>query len=210
MQVLHMSFPQQSEDQIRKFFESSRTFYQVKIDTKGNYAYMNRYFLDKYATFYKGTGDEPAVTALHPDDYDKSYQTYLNCCRAPDKSFEVTLKKLDGKGGYIITHWEFKANVLDDGTTDGVVGVGYDITAFESRQDHIRFLTSTLSDVAYKQSHLIRRPLANILGLIELAGEEEDVASLIAMLKLSCKELEHEFNSFLVPYGESEELTALH
>lgn len=186
---------------IREFFKSSDTFYQVKINNQGNYSYMNKYFLEKYSAFYKGTGDEPAVTALHPDDYDKSYQTFLKCCGEPDQSFQVTLKKRNGKDGYIITHWDFKADVLQDGSIDGVIGVGYDITEFESRQDHIRFLTSTLSDVAYRQSHVIRRPLANIIGLVQLAETEDDpetLKTLIDMLKESCTELDQEFNSFLV------------
>lgn len=192
---------------IREFFKSSDTFYQVKISNEGNYSYMNKYFLEKYADFYKGTGDEPAVTALHPDDWDKSYQTFLKCCAQPDRSFEVTLKKLNGKDGYIITHWDFKADVMEDGSIDGVIGVGYDITEFESRQDHIRFLTSTLSDVAYRQSHVIRKPLANIMGLVQLAETEDDpqaLSSLIDLLKQSCKELEQEFNSFLIGQEEAD------
>lgn len=186
---------------IANLLQNSNVYYLALVDSEGNYAYLNNYFLEKYASFYKDKEKRPAISALHPDDYAVSYETYLNCLKFPDQCFQVTLRKLNGKGGYIITHWDFKANVDADGSINGVVGIGYDITDFESRQDHIRFLSSTLKDVAYKQSHLIRRPLANIMGLVELleqATAHDNVKSLVAMLKQSCQELNNEFDSFLI------------
>lgn len=184
--------------------KTSRTYYLVLVDHNGDYAYINDYFLDKYAGFYKNKTSRPSSAALHPDDHELAYQTSLKCLANPNESFQVTLRKLNGKGGYIITQWDFKTSLLADGTIEGIVGVGYDITDFESRQDHIKFLTSTLRDVAYKQSHLLRRPLANIIGLIDIldAGEIDDSARLIIqMLKQSCTELNQEFNSFLIKDG---------
>ena len=105
------------------------------------------------------------------------------------------------RGGYTITQWDFKANLTADGRINGIIGLGYDITDFESRQDHIRFLTSTLQDVAYKQSHLIRRPLANIMGLVEILDQGNlDSASkdIVSMLKQSIAELNYEFDAFLI------------
>ncbi|WP_342646767.1 hypothetical protein [Mucilaginibacter sp. CSA2-8R] len=184
--------------------KTSRTYYLVLVNHNGDYAYINDYFLDKYAGFYKDQASRPASAALHPDDHDLAYQTSLLCLANPEQSFHVTLRKLNGKGGYIITQWDFKANLLADGSIEGIVGVGYDITDFESRQDHIKFLTTTLRDVAYKQSHLLRRPLANIVGLIDIldASPMDDAGKLIIqMLKQSCAELNQEFNSFLIKDG---------
>jgi signal transduction histidine kinase len=185
-------------------FKSSRTYYLVLVDRKGDYAYINDYFLEKYAGFYKDKASRPASAALHPDDHDLAYQTSLLCLANPNESHQVTLRKLNGTGGYIITQWDFKVNLLADGNIDGIVGIGYDITDFESRQDHIRFLTSTLRDVAYKQSHLLRRPLANIVGLIDIldASQLDEVSKpVIQMLKQSCAELNQEFDSFLIKDG---------
>lgn len=184
--------------------KTSRTYYLVMVDHQGDYTYINDYFLDKYAGFYKDKTNRPASVALHPDDHELAYQTSLLCLANPDESFQVTLRKLNGKGGYIITQWDFKASLLTDGSLEGIVGVGYDITDFESRQDHIKFLTSTLRDVAYKQSHLLRRPLANIIGLVDIldASQMDDGGKLIIrMLKQSCSELSQEFNSFLIKDG---------
>jgi hypothetical protein len=185
--------------------KTSRTYYLVLVDQKGDYAYINDYFLEKYAGFYKDKSSRPASAALHPDDHELAYQTSVQCLANPHECCQVTLRKLNGKGGYIITQWDFKANLLADGSIDGFVGIGYDITDFESRQDHIKFLTSTLRDVAYKQSHLLRRPLANIVGLVDiLEASQMDGSSklIIQMLKKSCAELNEEFNSFLIKDGK--------
>lgn len=53
---------------------------------------------------------------------------------------------------FIVTFWEYKANRFPTGEIDGVLGIGYDITAFESRKEYIRFLKSTLDNLAHRQS----------------------------------------------------------
>jgi len=188
-------------DHIVNLLNNSSTFYLVLVDDDGNYAYLNDYFSEKYAYYYKGVGKRSALAALHPDDHGTCMKTNMLCRQFPQECFQLTLRKLNGTGGYTITQWDFKANCTPDGNIEGVVGIGYDITDFESRQDHIRFLTSTLRDVAYKQSHIVRRPLANIVGLVELLeqGEvNESSAAIIKMLKQSCEELNHEFDNFLI------------
>jgi hypothetical protein len=180
----------------------SKNFYLVKVDSHSNYVYMNDHFISRHSSFYNHTDIRSAALALHPDDYELSYATYLKCVEHPDQTFEATLRKLDGKGGYIITYWEYKAQFDVNGEIDGVVGIGYDVTAFESRREHIRFLTETLSNLAQQQSHEIRRPLANIFGLAEvlfiMGEEDESVRSIAEKLVQSCNELDKEFELFLI------------
>jgi signal transduction histidine kinase len=188
-------------DHIVKILNTSETYYLVLVDDNGDYAYINEYFEEKYAAVYKNSHQRSALAALHPDDHSNCFKTNMLCRQNPHQTYELTLRKLNGKGGYTITQWDFKANLNTDGQIKGIIGIGYDITDFESRQDHIRFLTSTLQDVAYKQSHLIRRPLANIMGLVELLEQSElDSSSkdIVKLLKQSVKELNYEFDSFLV------------
>jgi signal transduction histidine kinase len=188
-------------DHVAELLKTSHTFYLVLVDNRGHYAYINEYFLEKYADFYKDRAERPANAALHPDDHQVAYDASVYCVQNPHECHQATLRKLNGRGGYIITQWDFKANLLADGTVSGVIGVGYDITDFETRQDHIKFLSSTLRDVAYKQSHLIRRPLANIIGLadmLENSDIDESAKVIVKLLKQSCHELNLEFDSFLV------------
>jgi len=197
-----MFLPHLYFEEIVKLLEFSDTFYLVKVDRLGNYSYMNDHFRKKYAAFYAEGDINPAGIALHPDDHAISYSTYLKCLAEPEKNFPVSLRKKDGKGGYIITYWEYKLYRAPNGDADGVVGVGYDITTFESRKEQIKFLVSTLNEVASQQSHQIRRPLANIIGLTELLEQflpdDDHYKTVVQMLRQSCSDLNDEFELFMI------------
>ena len=207
-QRMRSTFPLNfSFEKVTQLLEKSNNLYLVHIDSKGNYVYMNDHFISSHSSFYNYEEIRPASIALHPDDHELSYATYLKCIESPEETFGSTLRKLDGKGGYIITYWEYKANVSTTGELNGIVGIGYDITAFESRKEHIRFLTDTLNNMANTQSHDIRRPLANVMGLVEvlkLHGDEA-ITDIADKLSKSCQELNKEFELFLVKdFNENE------
>lgn len=65
----------------------------------------------------------------------------------------------------------------------------------------MQYLTVTLNNMAYQQSHLIRRPLANIIGLLQLLDDTSDVTEsgkdIVDMIKQSCEELNKEFEDFM-------------
>lgn len=191
-----------SFENIVSLLRGSGTYYLVKIDMQGNYVYLNDHFLERHAAYYKPGEIRSAAIALPEQDQTISYEVFLQCLASPEQCFPVNLRKLDGKGGYIITFWEYKANRLSTGEIDGIVGIGYDITAFESHKEYVKFLTNTLDNVADKQSHLVRRPLANILGLVEVLNQlsetDEAVQDIAGMLRQSCRELNDEFEAFLV------------
>lgn len=197
-----MILPKYSFENIVQLLQNSSVFYLVKLNMEGNYVYLNDHFVDRNATYYDHESIKPASTALHPNDYAACYKTFLNCVAFPEQVFPLNLRKLDGKGGYIVSAWEYRASRLPDGRVDGVLGIGYDITTFESHKEYIKQLTSTLNSLADQQSHRVRRPLANILGLVEVLSQQYDEneiqTDIVAMLRQSCQELDQEFDDFLL------------
>lgn len=191
-----------SFENIVSMLRGSGTYYLVKIDMQGNYVYLNDHFLERHAAYYKPGEIRSAAIALPEQDQEIATRIFMQCIKSPGECFPVNLRKLDGQGGYIITFWEYKANRLPTGEIDGVVGIGYDITAFESHKQYVRFLTNTLDGVADKQSHQLRRPLANILGLSEVLNQlsetDDTLQDIAGMLAQSCKELNDEFEAFLI------------
>ncbi len=186
-------------DQLKNLLHNSTAFYLGHINSEGNYAYLNQYFIDRYGKLYDSMIDRPAYIPTHPDDIAAAVETYGKCMNEPDKCFPATLRKINGEG-YVITHWDYKAYQTANGI-NGVIGIGYDITEFESRKEHISFLTATIRDVALKQSHLIRKPLANIVGLVDMLEDMSDdagIQSIVQMLKTSTQELNDEFEGFLI------------
>lgn len=196
-------------DQLKNLLHNSTAFYLGHINSAGNYAYLNQHFIDRYGKLYESMIDMPAHIPTHPDDLPACYETNKKCMIEPDKCFPLTIRKINGEG-YVITHWDYKAYRNADGDIDGVIGIGYDITEFESRKEHISFLTATIRAVALKQSHLIRKPLANIVGLVDMLEEMSDdagIQSVVKMLKASSEELNNEFESFLISDEPQEKKT---
>ncbi|RYY22509.1 MAG: hypothetical protein EOP41_07135 [Sphingobacteriaceae bacterium] len=187
-------------DQLKTLLHNSNAFYLGHINNVGNYAYLNQYFIDRYGKLYDSMIDMPADIPTHPDDIAACLATNQKCMDEPEKCFPLTIRKINGEG-YVITHWDYKAYRTADGSIDGVIGIGYDITEFESRKEHISFLTATIRDVALKQSHLIRKPLANIVGLVSMLedmSDDDGIQSIVQMLKASTQELNDEFEGFLI------------
>jgi len=174
----------------------------VKINARGELDYMNDHFSRVYTHLYQNQKIRRAELAVHPFDRDLSKATLLKCIHSPAESFSVNLKMVDKTDSHIAVSWEYRANIDQSGNVDGVIGIGRDMTALESSKDHIHNLTIVLHSVALEQSHAIRRPLANLVGLIDLLIEIEvnnkSFEEIVNHLKFSADELIMEFDSFMI------------
>ena len=100
--------------------------------------------------------------------------------------FPATVRKHDGAGGYIATQWDYRAMLDHKGQPAGIFCIGYDITSLVRT-------TSALEHIEHVQSHVIRKPIANLQGLVELfegADSREDQLALMAMIRSSVEELD--------------------
>jgi hypothetical protein len=107
-------------DQLKNLLHNSTAFYLGHINSAGNYAYLNQYFMDWYGKLYDSMIDMPAHIPTHPDDLPSCYETNRKCMDAPDTCFPLTIRKINGLG-YVITHWDYKAYRTADGSIDGVI-----------------------------------------------------------------------------------------
>ncbi|AXJ00711.1 PAS domain S-box-containing protein [Cyclonatronum proteinivorum] len=84
-----------------------------------------------------------------------------------------------------------------------------DVTELKMRQDVILKQNKTLRDIAWHQSHVVRRPVANILGVVDLIQNypEETLsqqAELLDMLKETTRELDEIVKDLVRKSNESE------
>lgn len=137
----------------------------------GRYSYVSPNY-DRNFDFVGGSllGKEFSVT-LHPDDIAVCAEVGQECFANPDKLLPATLRKHDGKGGYVITQWELKAIFDEVGQPSGIFCIGYNITEYMDTK-------TRLAEIGYMQSHLVRRPLANIIGLAGIIGGMETSGNL--------------------------------
>jgi hypothetical protein len=82
----------------------------------------NDHFLERHSDYYKPGEIKSAAIALPEQDQETAAKIFQQCLASPGQCFPVNLRKLDGKGGYIITFWEYKANLLTSAEIDGGCG----------------------------------------------------------------------------------------
>jgi hypothetical protein len=184
-------------EHIKTCFDHSNIFFLVCIDTKGNYTYLNECFAVRYRDVFGDVTGKPAISTIHPNDLPALIEAAETCRANPEKFASVTLRKKNGHGGYFVTQWDFK---LDE-TNQHIIAMGYDISEFQNKQEHIDLLNSTMRDIASIQSHMVRRPFANILGLVnmlEIDDSDAENYAILQHLKKSCNELNEEFDKFAI------------
>ncbi|WP_462266058.1 hypothetical protein [Mucilaginibacter sp.] len=192
-----MTTPGFNFDHVKNCFEHSNIFFLVCINPDGQYIYLNECFASRYRTIFGTVTGKPAINTIHPDDFEPLAAAAMECRSKPGNFYSVTLRKKDGHEGYYVTQWDLR---LDE-TTQNIVAMGFDISEFQNKQAHIEMLNSTMRDIASVQSHMVRRPFANVLALVNLlnidASDHENY-TVLQHLKLSCKELDEEFSRFTI------------
>lgn len=180
-------------DQINNFLETSAFFYTIAVGMDGVYIYVSPNY-DRNFSFGKGTlkGQDFSVT-LHPDDIRICEEVGPKCFEQPARLFPATLRKHDGNGGYVITQWEMQAMLDEQGQPQGIFCIGYNITEFIDTREKLDQAETSLDEISFIQSHGVRKPLANIMGinkLLRLADDDAEREKLMNMLDTSTKELD--------------------
>lgn len=99
---------------------------------------------------------------LHPEEENSDVREKFQKCVSTDDFVEVEVN-LKRKDGSIIPVKVTKANLFEE---DGVL---YAAAYFKDISVH-----KEMKEIAFIQSHIVRAPLANIIGLTELILSEED------------------------------------
>jgi hypothetical protein len=186
--------------EINDFLAKSAFFYSISIGMDGKYSYVSPNY-DRNFDFIGGSllGKDFFLT-LHPDDVKICSAVGAKCFEEPDSLFPATLRKHNGKGGFVITQWEMKAQLNDDNQPVGIFCIGYNITEHmdtKSRLADASLELSTreeqLNEIGFIQSHLVRKPLANIIGLSSIISNmetNENLKNINTMLADSTNELD--------------------
>ena len=137
---------------------------------------------------------------MHPDDTKVCEEVGGKCFANPGKLFPATIRKYDGKGGFIITQWEFTL-ITENDIPQGIFCLGYDITEYTAVKSEVDIIhkdldykNEVLDSIAFEQSHMVRAPLSNILGLVRLLKKMElgaHASSVVDMLEESSSRLDN-------------------
>lgn len=189
-------------EQTLNLLKNSTIYYTITLGMDGNYSYVSPSYDENFSFVYDTLSGKPFHVTLHPDDIKICAEVAEKCFQQPDHLFPATLRKHNGKGGYVVTQWELKAMVDEKGNSVGIFCIGYNISEhFEAKQaltsatTAIKQKDEQLDEIGFINSHIIRKPLANIIGLAGVLNEMEmgaDVKKTVNMIVQSALELDGE------------------
>ena len=187
-------------EETKILLNNSTIYYVIAVGMDSNYSYVNQRYQRIFEPFYGDLVGQHYSITIHADDKQVCETVSQKAFSQPDKVFPAIIRKHDGKGGYVITQWEYKAMFNAENEPEGVFCIGHDITEFMQNSTELKdtreSLTKTqltLAQINYIQSHVVRKPLANIIGLNQLLKTMEmqpDVEQLFTMLSESAYELD--------------------
>ncbi|WP_282075079.1 PAS domain S-box protein [Maribacter aquivivus] len=112
-----------------------------------------------------------AFNHVHPDDYDIVYSEFMKVLDIP----QVTIKPFRFKHGS--GHWIWLetviTNKLDEPTINGIVVNSKDVTTKVLHLNAIEEQNAQLKKIAWTQSHIVRAPVARLMGLINLLTDDK-------------------------------------
>ncbi|RCH56070.1 hypothetical protein DJ568_04810 [Mucilaginibacter hurinus] len=191
--------PVQDFEATKALLHDSDFYYIICTDNEGNYTYINNHYKKSFAFINDNFVGQPYHITMHPDDTKVCQEVGGKCYQNPGKLFPATIRKHNGHGGFIVTQWEFTL-MVKNGEPEGVFCLGYDITEYESAKKQVETIhkdletkQELLDEIAYEQSHIVRAPLANIMGLVGILKKLDLNASetaIISMLEESSNRLD--------------------
>ena len=162
-----------SENKLRSFFESSKSSHLL-IGRNLEVITYNKTFDDiAFYLFGKGvtTGNQSTdyIYPVYIDDFIRNVQTALNGETVSHERI-VVFKGIDPRWFKISYNPTYDA----DGKIFGVSFKSTDVTKRKQNEEKILKQNEALRKIAYLQSHELRRPVASILGLMQLLRLEDN------------------------------------
>lgn len=183
----------------------------LSFDLSGKIHYINQTLLD-----WLELKSSDVKELVFPDLLEKGSALYYQLFVYPLLSMhgevrEISLKLKTANPG-LQCLFSARADRTYDGKSMTIHAVLYQMIDRKKYEDELRLRkekaeletqqkTETLKKVASDQSHLVRAPLANVLGLVSLleqAGTNEESKELLAMLKESATELDRVITNIVV------------
>lgn len=146
-------------------------------------------------------------TALHPDDAEMMNQTIQDLI-SMKKEINGAVYRIflpNGTLRYIESHAIIKKS--ESGRILSLIGTNRDITEAVLVQEKLKTQNKVLRDIAFIQSHEVRKPLANILGILEILNQSGTLKELEILEHLtdSARELDQQIRQIVNKANEMDD-----
>ena len=142
------------------------------VDEKANFSYASpttSKILNITPEEFVGTN---AFVHVHKDDYDMVYEEFIKVLKIP----QVNIKPFRFRHGS--GHWIWLetiiTNKLEEPTINGIVVNAKDVTIKVQHLKAIEGQNAQLRKIAWTQSHIVRAPVARLMGLVDLLRDDNE------------------------------------
>lgn len=173
-------------EEVKALMENSMSYYLIAVDMNSNYSFINKRYSSIFEPIHGNLVGKHYAVTMHQDDLQICEYVAQQAFNQPDQLFPAMLRKHDGNGGYIITRWEYKAMFDEKMNPIGIFCIGHDIT-------ELLEVSTELENAKLFQSHSLRKPVANLLGLsrlMEKCNMSNECKILFNLIKQSVQELD--------------------
>ena len=194
-------------EETKELLHNSILFYIIATGMDGNYSYVSKSYAKEFAHINSNFVGQPYHITMHPDDMNSCIEVSIKCFENPNKLFPATIRKHDGEGGYIYTQWEYKAMFDDQKNPIGIFCLGYNITKYvgeqlmlQTAQEEIGKNSVAMEKIVFQQSHLMRAPLSNIIGLTSILDKtllDVNTSNICDMISESANQLDEVIKSIV-------------
>lgn len=188
-----------------ELFENSILYHVAIIGKEGHLVYVNRKHKKNFNKTYDDLVGQHYSITVHNEDIKVCENMRDKCINQPGSTFNSTIRHHDGKGSFLLINWEYRGLIAMSGEFRGIFCIGYDVSEFEKENkillnvlEKVDQQQYRLNEIAFQHSHIIRKPLANILGLASVLKwykVEPDIKEIIDHITSSIKELDEALNS---------------
>ncbi|MBW4889320.1 PAS domain S-box protein [Mucilaginibacter sp. HMF5004] len=172
----------------------------VILNTESRITWVNKAFENFTGyTLNEVAGKKPSQFMWGPDTNPNDIDFVDNAERNREV-FSVDLINYTKTGQKYWVNIEFTPLFDDDNTFIGYIAIQNDITIRKEKEDEILKQNTILRDVAWLSSHELRRPVASILGLMQLIkdaeneGEKEQYVDFLDQCTVQLDDIIHNIN----------------
>jgi PAS domain S-box-containing protein len=131
---------------------------------------------------------------IHPEDRDKTIRLFQELLKCKEQKWNAEYRYLCSDGSYKFVKDRGYLILNEAHEPVRMVGAIQDIHQVKIYQQQLELQNEKLKEIAWLNSHEIRRPLSNITGVMPLIKDSLDdrdsLLQLISMLEISTKDLE--------------------
>ncbi len=162
-------------------------------DKNGNIEWVNNAFLNKTQSSWKDIIGKRPWDFLNYPSTSKPAIEYMKESMMKSEFFQVELENIMKDGSVCWFHIDGSPIYDDKNNLDGYVAIESDITERKIKEEKIKKQNELLKESALINSHQVRKPLASILGLIQLmqlSESKKEIEEYLALLEICSNQLD--------------------